>query len=189
MLVTVAPNFPSPSHQGQLMQTNLTPQNPIHFQSQKQPDPANSKNKNNIIFILMPVAGFYYQEHYLSSSRTYWEILDVFRCRLHSEECFFVEAVILLLWNNQWLNGFKDPFEVWGFSVLFFFFSFSVQAFSWTTFICNISKDNILFQVILRSWQLINTFCSTILKLQKKPTHISINQMTINHVFTETNMR
>lgn len=51
-----------------------------------------------------------------------------------------------------------------------------------------ISKDNILIQIIPRSWKLIYTFCSTILNLPKQKC-ISIKQIIIKHVCTETNMR
>lgn len=72
--------------------TNST--KPSSFQSEKLPDPANSNN--NIIFIFMSIPGFYYQNYYLSSCRTYWENLDALDPG-STVKNVFVEAVILLL--------------------------------------------------------------------------------------------
>lgn len=69
----------------------------------------------------MCITGFYHQEYYLSSRGKYWEILNALDPG-STVKNVFVEAVILLLRNNQQLNNFKDPFEG--------FFS-AVQAFSY----------------------------------------------------------
>lgn len=75
------------------LQTKLTLQTPIHLQSEKLPDPANSKN--NIILIFMPTPGFHDQKYYLSSSRTYWQILDVLDPGSRVKNVF-----LLKLWYN-----------------------------------------------------------------------------------------
>lgn len=110
VLLTVVPQLPSSPHEGQLMQTKPTPQTPAHFQSEKLPDPASSQN--SIICIFMPIPGFYYPEYYLSFCRTYWEILDALDPG-STVKNVFVEAVILLLWNNKWLNNFQFLLRVW----------------------------------------------------------------------------